>query len=346
VDESARLSGLDGLREVVATLDGFELAAGAWERAILPSRMDRYDPAMLDMLCLAGEVGWARLSPPRTLQLSRGTPVALFLREHADAWQALRSAPEPPLETAITSDAGVVLERLRRRGASFFNELAAGLHFDPARLRDAIGVLVAAGLAASDGFSGLRALVAAAQEHAAPQGRRSNFAGRWTALPALHDGTGREAAVERQARTLLKRYGVVFRRILTREPNAAPWRELSRVYRTLEARGEIRGGRFVSGMAGEQYALSDAIPVLREVRRTAPDGRLSVICTADPLNLAGIVTAGERVRAAGRNHMAYRDGVPVAVMEGAELRPLLPLDARETILLVRTLGRRRAAAHA
>jgi ATP-dependent helicase Lhr and Lhr-like helicase len=346
VADTSRLSGLDGLRELIAVLDGFELPAGAWERAVLPARMDRYDPAMLDMLCLAGEVGWARLSPPRTLQLASATPIALFVREHAQTWLALRAESEPPLEAAIADDARAVLERLRGRGASFFNDLAAGLDFEPARLRHAVGGLVAAGLAVSDGFSGLRALVASAQGKPAPQDRRSNFAGRWTALPQAVDCGLREAAVERQARTLLKRYGIVFRRMLTREPNAAPWRELARVYRTLEARGEIRGGRFVSGMAGEQYALAEAIPVLREVRRTPADGRLCAICTADPLNLAGIVTAGERVRAAGRNRMAYRDGVPVAVMEGEELRPLVSLDHAETVLLVRTLGRHRQAVHA
>ena len=123
---------------------------------------------------------------------------------------------------------------------------------------------------------------------------------------------------------------MVFRRLLTREPNAAPWRELTRIYRRLEARGEIRGGRFVSGMSGEQFALPDAVQVLREVRRTPATGRIATICTADPLNLAGIVTAGDRVRAASRNRLAFRDGVPVAVLEGEEFRALVPLQAGET----------------
>jgi ATP-dependent helicase Lhr and Lhr-like helicase len=141
------------------------------------------------------------------------------------------------------------------------------------------------------------------------------------------DGGSREAAVELQARALLRRYGVVFRRLLAREANVAPWRELTRVYRRLEARGEIRGGRFVSGMSGEQFALSSAIERLREIRRTAPDGRCLIISAADPLNLAGIVTTGDRVRAVTASRVAYRNGIPLAAMEGDYVRPLIELTA-------------------
>ena len=146
--------------------------------------------------------------------------------------------------------------------------------------------------------------------------------------------------MELQAWTLLRRYGVVFRRLLTRETVAAPWRDLTRVYRRLEARGEIRGGRFVSGMAGEQFALPDAVPVLREVRRTPPSGAIHAISTADPLNLAGIVTAGTRLRAAGRNRVAYRDGVPVAAFENQVFRALVPLDAADTAAAASALAGR------
>jgi ATP-dependent Lhr-like helicase len=131
---------------------------------------------------------------------------------------------------------------------------------------------------------------------------------------------------------------VVFRRLLTRETVAAPWRDLTRVYRRLEARGEIRGGRFVSGMAGEQFALPDAVPVLREVRRTPPSGAIHGISTADPLNLVGIVTAGTRLRAAGRNRVAYRDGVPVAAFENRVFRALVPLDAADSETAARCLS--------
>ena len=341
VDDRSKLSGLDGLREAVALLDGFEMPAGAWERAVLPARLDRYDPSWLDMLCLAGEAGWARLSPPKFLKLGPATPVALFLREHADAWYTLRGSAGV-IEASIGEDARAVLERLRRKGASFFNDLGGQLPFAGERIRSAIAVLVAAGLAVSDGFSGLRGVLAAGKDQPARPDRRTHFAGRWTAVTPLDvdDANAREAAVEQQARTLLKRYGIVFRRLLTREANAAPWRDLTRVYRRLEARGEIRGGRFVSGMNGEQFALPEAVSTLREVRRTPATGRIVTICTADPLNLVGIVTAGDRLRAGSRNRIAYRDGVPVGVSEGEEFRPLVPLESGETIELARLLVRR------
>jgi ATP-dependent Lhr-like helicase len=153
--------------------------------------------------------------------------------------------------------------------------------------------------------------------------------------------------IECQAWALLRRYGVVFRRLLIREAAVAPWRELSRVYRRLEARGEIRGGRFVSGMSGEQYALPDAVPVLREVRRTPGAGAFYSVSTADPLNLAGIVTAGPRVAARGRNRIAYRDGIPVAVLENQTFRLLQPLDGVEAAEAARVMsGRTRVSGHA
>ena len=305
VETSSRLTGLVGLREVVAALDGYELAASAWERAVLPARLDRYEPSMLDMICLAGEVGWARLSraavqdgPPPTLVAA--TPVALFLREHADAWRALRTAGEDP---PLGAEAQRVLSVLRSRGASFFGDLATACEFDADQLRHAIGALVACGRATSDGFAGLRSLVSAARGRPAPHDRRSRFAGRWTADEAGGGEVARDEAIELQAWTLLRRYGVVFRRLLTRETNAAAWRELARIYRRLEARGEIRCGRFVTGMSGEQFALPEAVARLREVRRIQPDGALVTISAADPLNLAGIVTAGERIRTASRNRI-------------------------------------------
>jgi ATP-dependent Lhr-like helicase len=154
----------------------------------------------------------------------------------------------------------------------------------------------------------------------------------------------RDEAVELQAWSLLRRYGVVFRRMLTRETNAATWRELARVYRRLEARGEIRSGRFVTGMSGEQFALPDAVERLREVRRVPADGGLVTISAADPLNLTGIVTAGERIRTAGRNRIVYRDGAPLAALEGAFVRELAPIEPGIAADVSRALRARRVPA--
>src|SRR5439155_3136231 len=156
--------------------------------------------------------------------------------------------------------------------------------------------------------------------------RRAKYTGRWSALRADASSPAREAAVEAQTWAFLRRYGVIFRRLLTREPNAAPWRELARVYRRFEARGEIRGGRFVTGMSGEQFALAEAVDRLREIRREGPDGRLTVVSAVDPLNLTGILDPGERVRAVATNRIAYRDGQPLSVMEGDFLRPLAQVE--------------------
>jgi ATP-dependent Lhr-like helicase len=296
---------------------------------VLPARLDRYDPSMLDLICLAGEAEWGRLASGQTQGsaapvLGPATPIAIFLREHARSWRTLRTREDEPSLGEIAQN---VLSVLRSRGASFFRDLEAACGLDADRLRQAMGTLVASGLATSDGFSGLRALVWGARGHPAQHDRRTSFAGRWTAVRAGEEDIPREDAVGLQAWSLLRRYGIVFRRLLARETNAATWRELARVYRRLEARGEIRGGRFVTGMSGEQFALPDAVERLREVRRTPADGGFIIISAADPLNLAGIVTAGERIRTAGRSRIVYRDGVPLAVREGDVVRELAPIEA-------------------
>jgi ATP-dependent helicase Lhr and Lhr-like helicase len=330
LDPTDRLSGVDGLREVLALLDGFELAGTAWERSVLPARVTGYEPTMLDMLCLAGEVGWARMSPRSSAasepaRLTPATPVALFLREHTDAWQSLRDAAGT-VEEGLTDNASRIAAMLQQHGASFFNDIAARTGLDLSATRHGLGALVASGLAASDGFSGLRALLVSDLDGAPARDRRASFAGRWTLIPAAAERLA-ESAIEAQAHVLLRRYGVVFRRLLARESASAPWRLLARAYRRLEARGEIRGGRFVEGVSGEQFALPRAVERLREVRRTPSDGRIFTISAADPLNLTGVVTHDERVRAAARSRLAYRDGVAIAVQEGNVFRPLAPLDA-------------------
>ena len=357
VDTGEKLTSIDGLREAISMLDGFEAAASAWERAILPARVDAYDPQLLDMLCFTGEVGWARFTSPAVdadtpPRLVPATPVALFLREHADAWQFLRSADgaaaDAKREHHLPDPARDVLSLLSARGASFFSDLVATSGLGEDRVRQAVGCLAATGLVASDGFAGVRALIRAARGIPPLHDRRTKFAGRWTLLGAAADT--RDAALETFARALLRRYGVVFRRMLTRECIAVPWRDLTRVYRRLEARGELRGGRFVSGMSGEQFALPEAVERLRAIRRTPAAGKILTISAADPLNLAGIVTSGERIRATARTRIAYRDGVAVAISEKDEVRQLVPLDSHaanevsEVFHLVNRYQRRSSAA--
>ncbi len=345
VDAAHRLSGLEGLRAVVARLDGFELPGRAWERAVLPARLDRYEPSMLDMLCLTGQAGWGRLSAVDGAGTpARGLRVALFLREHAEAWRALRAvdaAGARALEAQLDTNAQQVLTLLRTSGASFLRDVVRESGLTEPAAADAIATLTVAGLVTSDGFAGVRAVIRTLKSQPV-RFNRSDMTGRWSAVAASqHD---RERAIEVHARALLDRYGVIFRRLLLREVQPVTWRELVRVYRRLEARGEIRGGRFVTGVSGEQFALPDAVERLREVRRSGAHGGIVVISAADPLNLVGTLTSGERVRAVTSIRIAYRDGVAVAVREGECVRPLAEIDAVASAQVATALaGRERPA---
>jgi len=336
VHPARRLSGSDGLLAAIERLDGFELAAGAWERSVLPARMDRYDPAWLDLLCLGGHVGWARVSGGPN-QVVGATPVALFVRTNVDAWRA-GSAAKSRDDLALSGSAQRVHDTLRSRGAMFFQDVVRHTSIDADGVSRALGELVAAGLVTSDGFAGLRAVAGDTRRpgDGPADARRS---GRWCALPPPEDHATDET-IEVQARSLLRRYGIVSRRLLAREVNATLWRSLVRAYRRLEWRGEIRGGRFVNGLSGEQFALPEAVAELREVRRTPPDRALVVISAADPLNLAGIVTPGERVRVIASNRIAFRDGVALAAMEGDYIRPLAEIDPAEAGLVANALAGR------
>ncbi len=351
VAPDARGAGAQALAAVLEQLEGFEAPAAAWEGDLLPARVADYDPDWLDALCRAGRVRWARLTPARTAARAgpvRTTPIALVGRRGYADWGGADAAPA---RAELSARAHTVAEYLAAHGASFFDEILEGTGPLRTQLEEALGELVAAGRVGADGFDGLRALLVPAARRRACGGRHRpapftlEDAGRWALLPGANPAavapapgphragagtvSGSDAArVERIARTLLRRYGVVFRRILGRETGRLPaWRELIHVYRRLEARGEIRGGRFLADAAGEQYALPEAVATLRGIRRAEADGALVSISAADPLNLVGIVTPGARVPALAANRILYRDGVPVAVHAGREVRFLEPLEA-------------------
>jgi ATP-dependent Lhr-like helicase len=322
LEPSAQLHGLDGVRAVIEQLDGYELAADAWDRRILPARVRDYDPSMLDLLCYSGEAGWARLSRPPAVNPSailpprpvRATPIALFRRDHAQWWRALAQRDHDG--GAFISDTGrEVLRVLAAKGARFVHEISGALEADAPLVRDALAELVWAGMVASDGFAGLRAIWSDAP--AVPsrlfRGRSmvtaSSPGGRWSILAADEPPGDREAAVEAYAHALLRRYGIMCRRLMAREAYAVPWRELLRVYRRLEARGDVRGGRFVSGLPGEQFALPEAVELARQVRRTKPSGEPIVVSGADPLNLCGIVTPGDKIPAVASTQITFRGGI-------------------------------------
>jgi ATP-dependent Lhr-like helicase len=349
VGGEAQMAGPDAVGEIVAQLAGFEAPAGAWETEILPVRLANYDPAWLDDQCLAGRITWARLKPrngaangERKASPVRSTPIALLPRREAAPWAALASTQDAPQPTA---NAVAVADFLRRHGASFFDELVEGTRLLRTQVEEALAELVALGLVSSDSFAGLRALlVPSSLRKLMPGGRRrrrtASFgmeeAGRWALAARGRNGSEGPAeivgevspeVVEHIARTLLRRYGVVFWRLLEREAAwLPPWRHLLRVYRRLEARGEVRGGRFVAGVTGEQFALPEAVGALRELRRKPATGALISVSGADPLNLVGVLTPGPRLPALTRNRLLYRDGIPIAILSGGDVEFLEKLD--------------------
>jgi ATP-dependent Lhr-like helicase len=262
----------------------------------------------------------------------RTTPIALLARRNIKMWSALANGPAT---ANMSSRASRVEQQLAAHGASFFDELMDATGLLQTQLEDALGELAAAGRVTCDSFAGLRALLVPSDRRPSPRRRRIaltlNDAGRWALLPTAPAPTKTDReALEHAAHTLLKRYGVVFFRLLDREPDfLPPWRELLGVYRRWEARGDIRGGRFVAGVPGEQFALPEAIGLLREIRRKENHGALVSLSAADPLNLIGSVVAGPRVPALTGNRVLYRDGVPAAMMIAGEVQFLEKLDSRD-----------------
>ncbi|WP_233446521.1 DEAD/DEAH box helicase [Paraburkholderia terrae] len=348
-----RGEGRDALAAVLDQLEGFQAAASAWEEDILPARLKDYSITSLDELCRSGKIVWTRLTD-RARGASgpvRSTPIVLLPRRALPVWTALLDTSKQP---ELSPKAQLVFDTLTQHGAMFFDELSGDVRLLRVELENALGELVAAGLVNSDSFAGLRALLKPVAKRNAshfpsrrPRGAGAliggmDDAGRWALLrrrPAA--AVSEEPApspsrrsspsfapevIEHVAMALLRRYGVVFWRLLEREAEwLPPWRDLLRVYQRLEARGQVRGGRFVNGLAGEQFALPEAIPLLREVRRHANDGGFVCVAGTDPLNLVGTLLPGDKVPAVAGNRVLYRDGVAVASLVAGEFD--LPLDA-------------------
>jgi ATP-dependent helicase Lhr and Lhr-like helicase len=344
VGQECRVEGLEGLQSVLEQLDGCELPLAAWESAVLPARVADYDPEWLDRLCFSGRIGWGRLSVPqnpngRTSAPLRTSPIALYLRENLSAWLTLT---QPSSTTELSVASKDVFELLQSGGALFFSELVNRSGLLPSQVEEALSQLAALGLVTADSFDGLRALLVPSNKRptfgrvASKRRRRTSlasieFAGRWSLLPrsgsfptneAVNGKGLREAAMEKFARVLLRRYGIVFRRLLERESFSVTWYELGRILRRWEARGEIRGGYFVGGISGEQFALPEAIGLLRSIRKIKSNDEPITLSAADPLNLQGVLTPGMRIPAFTANRLLFHDGLPVAALESGEIRKL------------------------
>jgi ATP-dependent helicase Lhr and Lhr-like helicase len=339
----ARMQGSDALAAVLAQLEGFEAPAGAWETEVIPARIAEYEPQWLDEHCRAGRFSWSRMAArevriengtdavrARLASPVRSTPIVLLGRRNVPQWSSFVANSEP----ALSSRAQGVADFIHEHGASFFDEIADNAGMLPAEVEQALGELVAVGLVNSDSFAGLRVLLM-------PSGRRARTsvpgqrhkrrmalfgmadAGRWALVKRQQSVNlqRRDEAVELIVRTLLRRWGVIFWKLLAREADwLPPWRDILSCCRRLEARGEIRGGRFVSGFSGEQYATPEAVALLREVRRRPLAQQFVSLSAADPLNLIGILTPGARLASVAGNRLLYRDGLPVATLAADEVQ--------------------------
>jgi len=346
-----QLAGEEGLLEVLSKLEGFEAPAVEWERTLLPARIANYDPQWLDALCLSGAIGWGRVSPHPTWSVGEGSaprrviptnaaPITFYVRESAD-WLphalAAQCVDESTLLKALSPDALAVRTLLRQRGACFSNDIQRILTFTRPQTNHALWELATAGLASADGFDQLRGMMdprrkaaAAAPSSLNRRAAARTTAGRWSLLcdeaeqqiqtkptqaerqaELIAQARRTDAAHASAARMLLCRYGVLFRDLLERESNAPKWRDLLNILRRLEARGEIRGGRFVSGFGGEQYALPEAVESLREARKHVTAYQISV-AASDPMNLVGIIVPGARVPAVPGRHVLFGDVAVVA----------------------------------
>ncbi len=355
----AQLAGEQGVLEAIRGLEGFEAPAIEWERSLLPQRVAGYDPRWLDSLCMMGVVGWGRISPhPAFDSLETGgsksaarrivptsmAPITFFIREEA-LWMDLclqrRQIPESTLLACLSELAGKLRSCLGERGAMFSGDLARSFGVPGADLQRALWELVAAGLVTADGFDSLRVLIDPRRQggrkpgfgagaFAKSRGNVGHGAGRWSLLCGDTQAVSPaqwEAQLESACTVLLRRYGVVFRDLSAREETMPHWRDLLGIFRRMEARGEVRGGRFLSGFGGEQFALPEAVESLRELRRRHDAGGEVIVAAADPLNLVGIVVPGERVAAVPGKTVAFVNGAaaglpPVEVeADGVQLAP-------------------------
>ena len=312
------------LQQRLLQLEGLCLPAISWEADILPARIHFYLASDLDKLCSSGKITWLRLHPPAGMALNKrknpagkSTSISFISRANLPHWRAY--APLPAHEALdLSGKSQKVYAALKQWGASFFEDLLTETGLLKSQLEEALAELAAWGLVTADSFQGLRTLITTQKV----QQRRSKkyphhdpfvASGRWSLIRASQPvETDRYQHCEHIARVLLRRYGIVFRKLLDQEDILPPWRELLYVFRRMEARGELRGGRFVQGFAGEQYALPEAVNALREIRKQSKKGDLVAISAADPLNLTGLVTPGQRVPSQPGQRILYRDGIPIA----------------------------------
>ena len=334
-----RGEGVEALAAILQQLEGYSIPAQLWQSNILPARIKMYSTNMLESLTLSGRVSWLRLNVKANEDKIKNspvrlTPIALIQRTHLEHWQKLSSVPTKS-EQNLSGYAKKIIELLNTKGALFFSDIVQQTNILKTQVENALGELVNWGLVTSDSSAGLQALITPASKRPRLGVRRRHKAavspfdnaGRWSLIYQYERPEKIDVEnIEFIAIILLQRYGVVFRKCLERESKLPPWRDLLRIYWRMEARGEIRGGRFVEGVSGEQFALPEAIGTLRKVRNDKKTGRLTVLSSADPLNLVGIVLPSEKIGLSAHTNIVFKDGLAIAVRHKNEVEYLCDLD--------------------
>ncbi len=354
-----RKQGELGLREAIGQLQGFELPAGVWENKVLAPRLADYDPQWLDHLFLSGELVWGRLRPPKRDEesgqgmaaMTRSMPISIALREDL-SW--LLPPERPDVANYAGSAAKEVLNALQVKGALFFQDLKSLTGLLPSQLEEALRELAALGLVSSDTFAAVRAIDGSGSKTRAvirryaktKVHRPSSPIGRWSLFPGAVEPADRDKQLEHWCRLLLTRYGVLFRDLLFREPAAPSWFELVRVLRRMELRGDVRGGRFIAGVGGEQFAVESAVARLRDLRDQPATKAWAILSAADPLNLTGTIGNGQRIAAMHKNSLIVQAGRCVAAKVAGRIEFFAEVDAAEQLLMRKSLqvGRRVIAA--
>ncbi len=335
VTPASKLEGPQAVEAVLNQLEGFDLPAASWERDVLPARIKDYDYLWLDVHCLSGNYLWGRFyNPSMSKSPIKTTPTSFVSRSRLPLWQSVWQQPQ---DYELSSLAQQVHHYMKQKGASFFNQVVEDLGLLKVQVEEGLSELVSFGLASADSFTGMRALLVPERLKVTHGRRRSRTtfnmeeAGRWSLIsPSIEQESLDKDKLMELAMILLHRYGVVFRKLVDREKSMPPWRELVYSFRLLEARGEIRGGRFVNGVWGEQFALKEALSKLRSTSKLPKEGQLISISAADPLNLTGIITPGNRISAQMNNRVLYLDGAPVAVKIGKEVEFIQTPDQTQT----------------
>lgn len=353
-----RGEGIETLSDVIDQLEGFAIPAKLWEQSILPARLDTYMSGWLDTLCVTGRINWLRKTLSETKSSDKqgkqkvrasttvsNTPICLINRQFVQVWKQFYKE-KTDSATVFSSSASKIKQQLESHGASFFEDLLHSTGLLRTQVESGLAELVNQSLVTSDSYAGLRALLLPASKKASTRQKSrlrrahsSGFenAGRWSLLmqpvqttdtnTALHNASY-WVDIEYIANTLLRRYGVIFRKLLERESVLPPWRDLLYVLRRMEARGEIRGGRFVDGFSGEQFALAEAVKLIRQIRKEEKNDDLIAISASDPLNLTGLITPGQKIHAKTTNRILYRNGIPVAVSIAGKINYLEQFDAK------------------